>query len=278
MRKLMRACAGAVLLSIAAGCASLPYVGHDEAQIPAGWVSYGIDNRWMTCDPWELARTLREHGLTGTSVEFVGWHADARYIDNPDALREPWADFLRAMRAYKLTVLVSIVNDNMGSRKWNGPGIPLSSRLPQARRAREIVMEHGPDLLLIQPVAETQTSAGRTFERETLALCAAQGFRTCYNGGSRPAGAAGATVAAWHPTTLGDLGKPGQLVVSDCGSILAALNSGDVFGNGNPVAVQDYARRVLALRDRGFGYYGFGHSEIDKATIEAIGRALDAAR
>jgi hypothetical protein len=290
-------------LVIGGGCISIPYT-HDYGKAPHELRGAGVDNCWMNIDPWEQARLLRESDCNFTSIEFLGWPSvtGRNYWENPDPLKDKYEKYMKAMRAYRITVLVSIMNDNKGTGKYGDDGKSVSHYKTQIRRARDIVIGEGKEGVIIQPVGETRTGDGRVFEVETIQICAQRGFKTCYNRGSRPGTIDGCNYQAHHPFKTTDMGPVGCFVITDTGSILSILdtyanqgepalmmmngestslneletlrllNTGGLYGPANKAAVETHSRSVKQAGNRAYGYYGFGHKKIDKGAIEAVGK------
>jgi len=232
-------------------------------------IGYGCDNFWDTQDHPKMAKDLASAGCNITSIEFFT-HDKSKLLD-PSSLAEPFAKLLQETRKRHIVIFVCIWNDNIGNGQGDNGHHDASYYMPQMRQARDIVMSHGPEGLIVQAVAETQTSGGSKFESESAAILNAAGFKTAYNHGSRPSSKDGCWVAAYHPCSLTDMGKDGQIVISDCGIPIAFFGDGDKCAKKfNPSKCADWVGKVHAA-GRGVVVYGFWNDPYDAATIKAVG-------
>lgn len=269
-----------IILAVAAGLAWLAVWLFGRTRNPqkiAGkfQVWYGRVNTWASSGKKAVEKDVAacaKAGVAGYMIEMAGW---AR----PDAWTEEWLKqiekaylhLLRECRRRGLWLFVSVVNDNMGSGKYGDKKIPLSAVVAQARRLAEIVKEGGRDNVIVQPVAETQTSAGRQFESWCVAFLG--GFPLVYNGGSRPAGIPGGfQFRAWHPFKTSDGIPSDALAVSDTGSIIMQLGAG-LDGPARPDTLEAWARRCRGMGCPVAGYYAFQFAGHDANGIKALGRA-----
>lgn len=243
-------------------------------------VWYGRVNWWASAGKRTLRKDLIRcavEGVSGYHIEMAGWADTSGYRKqwgNDERLRdveEMYEWLVKQCRALGLWLFVSITNDNAGSGKYGDAGIPLSRVREDVTRLISIVLRNGPDNVLVQPVGETQTSAGRDIENE--AARALEGFRLVYNGNSRPTShPPWAQYHAFHPFGTTAPVPSSAIVVSDTGSIINQLCEG-LEGRGRPDAAVTWVRRV---RDQGSPvacFYHFKYKEHDKAIIKALGRA-----
>ncbi len=237
-------------------------------------VWYGRVNAWAN-DKGRLEKDVkacRKAGVKGYHIELAGWARHDAWT--PGWLKETGEMYnclLKLCRKNGLRLFVSIVNDNMGSGKYGDPKVPLSRVLPQAQQLCQIVKKYGKDNVLVQPVAETQTSAGSQFEQYCLQQLG--GFVMVYNGGSRPRGIPGGfQYRAWHPLKISDNPPKDSFVVSDTGSIILQLGHG-YDGPAHPDTLGAWARRMRQLGVPVVGYYAFKFDGHDKAGIKALGKA-----
>jgi hypothetical protein len=272
----------AVALAAIAGCATVDTLlpTRSPPAIQAGQTQcwYGRVNEWASD-----SRVLRadislcaSEGVSGYMIELASFGAGRAVWNDPAAMARVEAAYAAAVaqcRARGLWLFVSIVNDNMGSRKYGDPGIPLSAVMDQARQLCAMVKRHGPSNVAVQPVAETQTSAGKQFEAHCLKELS--GFTLVYNGASRPGGVpSGYRCRAWHPFKTSDVVPRDALAVSDTGSIIIALSSnGTLDGPGDPAAIEAWTRRIRAAGCPVAGYYAFLRKAHDPDAIRALGRA-----
>lgn len=266
-----------LVLAVVAGLAVWLLSGRRKAPPRIGgkfqtW--YGRVNTWAASEKSldKDVQAMAKAGVTGYAIELMGWARS-------DAWTDKWLDqtgaryryLLSLCRRHGLWLFVSIVNDNMGSRKYGDPGVPLSAVMPQARRLAQTVKDGGKDNVIVQPVAETTTAAGRQFE----AWCVSQfaGWPLVYNGGSRPGGIpAGYSFRAWHPFKIADKVPSDAIVVSDTGMIIAQLGVG-LDGPAKPDTLEAWARKVRASGCPVCCYYAFKFSGHDAPAIKALGRA-----
>ena len=274
-----------LLTSIVAVCLTgcitpeLPKLGKEPL------VMYGRVNTWAMSEK-NLKKdisVMREEGVDGYMIEMMGW---ARY----DAWTPNWLKDTEEQYEYLLNLcrdngkwlFVSIINDNMGSRavdvndieprKYGDPGIFLSQVMPQAQQLCQIVKKYGKDNVIVQPVAETQTSAGKAFEQYCLQQLG--GFIMVYNGGiGRPGGIPGGyQYRAWHPLKISDNPPTDAFVVSDTGNIILQLGYG-YDGAAKPDTLEAWARRIRLRGNPVVGYYAFKFNGHDAAAIKALGKS-----
>ena len=258
--------AGAI--GLLAGCASTP-------RMP--WTGYGPVNRWPDVPGFELARTCAAKSVAAVHIEFFCWAPDgnpSRYYENPDDLEAPFRSLVRACKLTNRILFVSVCNDNKGSGKYGDDRRGLSEFRPQISKALGWIKDCDWDGLYVQPVGETRTSAGAQIEAEAAGMFPAS--RLVRNTGSRPTSGGGwAAQFAYHAARLGDTVPRGAWAVTDHSTILNELG-GLYAQNYDPARVEAYAKRMLAQGSPCI-IYGFGQSNIDKGSIEALGRAVKAA-
>lgn len=239
-------------------------------------LGYGPVNHWASQDFEKWLDAQVRNNVNWVTIEFFCWNSPqedrSHYYENPDNLKKPYQKLVKECRKRNIVLMVSIVNDNKGSGKYGDDKKGLAYYKSQIRRGREIVLEEGPEGVVIQPVAETQTNEGQTFESETIDLAHQKGFKTCWNNNSRPTNSNGCTYFAYHPSSTSDIGVEGGIIVVDHGQILRELskNGKDVFGPYDPVKISSYAAKVHAGQ-RGFVHYGFGDDQVDFDIIKALG-------
>lgn len=239
-------------------------------------LGYGPVNHWASQDFEKWLNFQVQNNVNWATIEFFCWNDlnddQSGYYNNPEALREPYRKLIKECRKRKIVLLVSIVNDNKGSGKYGDNKKGLAYYKSQTRRGREIIFEEGPEGIVIQPVAETQTNEGQAFESETIALAHQNGFKTCWNNNSRPTNSNGCTYFTYHPPSTSNIGAAGSIVVVDHGQILRELSKDgkNVYGPYDPIKISNYAAKVSA-EQRGFVHYGFGDKQVDFDAIKAIG-------
>lgn len=253
--------------------------GRDPEALRAGRTlrGYGRVNWWAAAGKAALRRDLVACAAAGVeiyTIEMAGW-AESSVLRNEDRLREAcalYAWLVEQCRALGLWLLVSIVNDNAGSGKYGDQCVSLAEAGDALNALAECVRKNGAENVLVQPVAETRTDAGRAFVAHCVAVL--NGFTLVNNAGSRPTDPGGMQHFAWHPFKVADIaGAPtGALVVSDTGSIVVELG-GSLDGPGNPEKVKAFARAVRSRGCPAAVYYAFMRREHDGGAIEAMGAA-----
>lgn len=239
---------------------------------------YGRVNRWMLSRD-TLVRELNamaKAGVKGYMIEMSGWgrYSNQQWTDKwVKEVEREYNWLLGQCRARGLWLFTSIVNDNMGQGKYGDSGPRLEKVYGMAQKLIDVVRKAGKKNVFVQPVAETQTAAGRKFEQECVAKLG--GFQLVYNGsGGHPGGAAGGFQwFAVHPGKIAQDNAKGALVVSDHGLIIRELANGKLDGPGNPSKVAEFANRCRKRGNPVCGYYAFKYEKFDGKTIETLGKA-----
>jgi hypothetical protein len=245
-----------------------------------GW--YGRVNRWAVSKDTlskELDKIVKS-GCTGYLIEMSGWGSyknkqwTAKWVDEV----KEWYDWLLSeCRARKLWLFVSIVNDNMGKGKYGDTGPTLEKAYSCAQKLVDVVMAGGKDGVFVQPVAETQTAAGKKFEQYCIQKLVGKGFKLVYNGsGGHPTKPiAGMGYYAVHPSKIAATNPKDAFVVSDHGLIIRELNIGGALdGHGDPNKVKAWANKVKSQGCPVCAYYAFKVADFDGNTIKALGEVL----
>jgi len=245
-----------------------------------GW--YGRVNRWAVSKDVlkkELDQIVKR-GCSGYLIEMSGWGSyknkqwTSKWVDE---VKEWYGWLLSECRARKLWLFVSIVNDNMGKGKYGDTGPTLEKAYSCAQKLVDVVMAGGKDGVFVQPVAETQTAAGKKFEQYCIQKLVGKGFKLVYNGsGGHPTKPiAGMGYYAVHPSKIAATNPKDAFVVSDHGLIIRELNIGGGLENhGDPNKVRDWAKRIKAKGCPVCAYYAFKVADYDGDTIKALGEAL----
>lgn len=211
----------------------------------------------------------------GYGMEMAGW-ADSNVFTSDARLAE-------TIRLYKLAVTLcregniwimpGILNGNCHLNKYGSKGYTITSVWPKALQLLAAVKEMGPANQIVQPLAETQTDDGVTWEKECVKQLA--GFELAYNGNAgRPTSkAAGFTRLAYHPTKTSEKVPAGSLAVSDCGSIILQLH-GTYDGKAKADSLKAWARKchadgAILAADYAFKYNGPADTEAIKAIAAA---------
>lgn len=236
----------------------------------------GCDYNWMTLDHDVYYKLLAENGCNGQGIEFFGWSGTYNLARGLEPLKGPYMSAIKAARKCGGVLFVSLCNDNQGQGKYGDRRKPWSSHAGLAEQALQFIIAQGPANVIVQPVSETQTGWGSGFERSAMAKLNGAGFETCYNHGSRPtAPGAGSDRNAYHPFKMEDVGTADDVIVTDTGTILNALQEGGVYGVAfNDARVSTYAKRIRAAGQRDLLIYGFtGIKTADVGAMKAIGDA-----
>ena len=248
---------------------------------------YGRVNHWAD-DPRlfrEEIRLMVQNGITGYIIEMAGWKAE----DSPGgraAADSSWSRkwIRRTGRAYRrllgecrrqgIWLFVSVVNDNMGLHKYGDEGPRLQAVYPQALQLVEIIRREGPEGVVVQPVAETQTEAGASLESHCVS--ALKDFLLVYNGqgGSPRTVPPGFHFRAVHPAQLATPVPPDAFVVSDHGLLIRELTAdGSLDAPGHPQKLPQWILRHWETGVPVIGYYAFRQRELDAATLTVIGQS-----
>lgn len=288
-----------IFLLLLAGCNPDVVTKVTPVNNPREAKGLGISYNWPGKDYTLLCEALAKSGCNITDIEYMGSTVSIKHGYRPggaDALKDDYLALLKECRKRNLTLFVSIVNDNMHIKKWGQSGVHDISHFPQeCERAAQIVLEAGPANVIVQPVAETQTSRGRDYETRWLKTFNQAGFKTCYNRGSRPTSNGGAWTRAYHSCKLSDLGNGSNiLLIPDCGTAIDAytdandepavldlyldgpLYTGGNFNTGtiiNPNTAADFVRRGRAKGNGVCIYTGTGIKSVEDQipAIKAIG-------
>ena len=248
---------------------------------------YGRVNRWTISKPTLIdeLNLMQECGVSGYMIEMASW---GRYSENKE-WSEEWSEewithiekcyrhLLKSCRRRKLWLFVSIVNDNMGKGKYGDKGPKLEAVYDSATQLIEIIKKYGSKGVIVQPVAETQTSAGRRFEEDCKREL--EEFTLVYNGnGGHPKSTPdGYNFRATHPSHIVSKVANDELVISDHGVIIRELSiDGGLESKGDPAKIKTW---VEQLRNQGIavvGYYAFKYSDFDPDAIRALGDAVNA--
>lgn len=244
---------------------------------------YGRVNRW-TISKQTLRQELnlmKKCGVSGYMIEMACW---GRY--NDQAL-EPWSEqwirqieksyrhILRECRKRDLWLFVSVVNDNMGKGKYGDKGPKLEVVYDSALQLIKIIKKYGHKGVIIQPVAETQTSAGQRFEQDCLREL--KDFSLVYNGnGGHPDHTPdGYHFRATHPSHIVSSVDNDALVISDHGIIIRELSvDGGLESKGDPEKIQMWVNRLQKQGIAVVGYYAFKYADFDPEAIRALGKKI----
>ena len=238
---------------------------------------YGRVNYWneLTTIRKEIA-ACHKYGVDGYMIEMAGWKGDPDYQWTEAWLKDTdqnYKQLVKACRVKHLWLFVSIVNDNMGQHKYGDRQPKLDEVMPMAQRLAQIVKKYGTKNVIVQPVAETQTSGGEQFE--AYCIQELKDFPLVYNGsvGFPSEIISGMTYMSVHPGDINDNIPAGALSISDNGSIIRQLSINDSYdGKANPQTLIKWATHVKACHSPIAGYYAFQCRDFDKEAIKALGK------
>ena len=237
---------------------------------------YGRVNYWYL-DDGELDKDLARCKASGVDIyhiEYSGFGPTNIYVNiNTDKVRKTYKKLVKKIRALGMWLFVSVVNDNMGSGKYGDQKIPLSKLYNNALAELAFIKSCGSDNVIIQPVAETQTSVGTKFENDTKALLA--GWTLVNNGsGGRPSGNNGMAYRAVHPANIKACSQYGNAIVSsDHGLLIRELAmDGSLNGPGSPQKIAEFLKNSKAAGAPMCVYYAFQREKHDRGAIEAMGK------
>ncbi len=160
----------------------------------------------------------------------------------------------------------------MGKGKYGDTGPALEAVYNYALQLVEIIRQSGTENIIIQPVAETSTEAGRRLEEHCAEVL--KEFTLVYNGsGGYPKHCPeGFDFRAVHPSHITSTVPTDALVISDHGLIIRELSQdGGLESKGDPEKVKLWADKLSRQGVPVVGYYAFKTEEFDPATIRALG-------
>ncbi|MBR5283210.1 MAG: hypothetical protein IKU22_10585 [Alistipes sp.] len=238
---------------------------------------YGRVNGWHTSRSLlkQELDLMQECGVSGYMIELAGWGHDVGEAWNEEwinTIKKEYRHILRQCRKRDLWLFVSIINDNMGRGKYGDRGPSLEVVYDYAQQLISIIKRFGSRNVMVQPVAETQTSAGERFERE--ALTQLSDFILVYNGdgGSPKRLLEGFDFRAIHPSHITSSLPSDALIISDHGLIIRELSAdGGLQSAGDPEKVKRWAEHLHKEGVPVVGYYAFLYNGFDPATIRALG-------
>ena len=246
-------------------------------------VGYGRVNRWANGgstleESLDILRAdleaCKTYGVKCYLVEFASWGRYSANASDRVWTEAAWKLLTEFCRANGMWVFYSAFNDNQGSGKDGDPGVDLEHSQEMVAWAKGVLKAHGPANVLLQAVAETQTTYGKQLEASMAKEFKSLGWVLVYNRGSRPTGPPSPfDWAAYHPFKLNDLAEPGVMVVSDTGTIIQSLCNG-LEGAGKPDVAKAWAKQFVDQGNPLVGFYHFkwaGPSDV--ATIKALGES-----
>lgn len=246
---------------------------------------YGRVNYWWKNESlWQKEMdALVKYGGSGYMIELAGWRSSVgqeekwwtdKWVKNQLSLYSKIHDDAKERG---LWLFVSIVNDNMGSGKYGDKKqYNIGNTYDKCVKLLEGVIKDGNANVVVQPVAETQTAAGKKFEAYAKQQLMAKGFLTCYNGnGGHPSSSNGCNFYAVHPSKISASNPGNALVISDHGLIIRELNKGGALvAHGEPSKIKKFVETNKKKGCPVVGYYAFQVQDYDEGTIKALGEAV----
>ena len=240
---------------------------------------YGRVNRWTLSKQTlkDELNLMQECGVSGYMIEMASW---GRYSDCElwseewiKQIEESYRHLVKECRQRKLWLFVSVVNDNMGQGKYGDKGPKLEAVYNSALQLIKIIKKYGHKGVIIQPVAETQTSSGQRFEQDCLREL--KDFLLVYNGnGGHPSHTPeGYHFRATPPSHIVSSVDNDALVISDHGIIIRELSvDGGLESKGDPEKIQMWVNRLQKQGIAVVGYYAFKYADFDPEAIRALGK------
>jgi hypothetical protein len=230
----------------------------------------GNVNWWMRSDVRKETAKLARYGIPCYHVELFGWAGTCAYDDIGRVL-DRTRELVFWCKRRKLALFVSVTNDNQGIVKHgNTDRRRLSEFRPQITRALKALRERWWPGMYVQPVAETETAAGKAIEREAAAMFPKSHLvDNSHFTKARPS-AWGAAHVAVHRNRLADPVPRGMWDVTDNGNALNELG-GTQAQDYRDDRIEADARRA---RDAGNPYilYMFQQREMSKSDLKAVAR------
>ena len=239
---------------------------------------YGRVNDW----PWveesvlmDEVEALHAAGWDGYLIEMGGaarWdgHAesDARAI-----IAERYPALVDALADRGMVLINSVQNDNAGKGKYGDRSPPLSGQVGFSTWLVSLVAAVGrPDVVMVQPVAETESAAG--FDLEEHCASVLTNFTLINNAGSRPdAKPSWAHYNAAHPWSISGVYREDVVINDTSTAIIEVDATGDMAGPTNPDQVARFLARCEQVGALAAGVYVFNHDgDIDIATIRGAAK------
>jgi hypothetical protein len=277
MKKILAFSLVSALLLAASGCSPS---GKDKAPPPISvsktqaW--YGRVNCWAedlkTID--SDIKACAKYGVTGYMIELLSWGRYSASADKMAKTEEAYKRLLNGCRKNGMWLFVSIANDNAGQGKYGDSGPKLDGQKALLDWGLRLVLANGPKNVIVQPVAETQTSYGKSWNTAAGQALKKAGFATVNNsdGGHPKTKPSWADFNAQHPCDR-NVVVLNDLCVSDCGTIIRQL-----MGGYDTKAIPEYTRN-WAARQKGkspvAGFYAFKYlGPTDSAGIKAMGEGV----
>ena len=241
---------------------------------PAHFAAAGNVNWWGRSDPRKETKKLAKAGIPCYHIELFGW-ADSQGYDVVDKVLKALDELLCWCKRRKIALFVSVVNDNAHLAKYGNKPIDLNTKRAAITKALQHLAKYQyKQDIYVQPVGETQTSAGRWVEGEAAKYIDKR-FLVANSNGGRPTGVpAWASFFAFHKARQGDKVPAGAWDVTDHGTLLNGLGgteaqeykndriaewAGAARKAGNPAVLYMFQQRAMNesnLRTLAQAYYG----------------------
>lgn len=244
-----------------------------ETLLFGGWVN---DWCWV---PEELLRAqldaMQDAGWDGYLIEMGG---SARWRGHTEeearkVIAERYPELVDMLAARRMKLINSVQNDNAGKGKYGDKSPPLSGQTSFSHWLVGLIAAVGrPDVVLVQPVAETESAAGFALERYCATVLT--NFTLVNNAGSRPESKPSwAHYNADHPWSIEKTSKE-DIVITDTSTFIRELDSNaNMTGATDPARVMAAYQKCRSLGVKAFGLYIFDageQPEIDHATITGM--------
>jgi hypothetical protein len=235
---------------------------------PSALIGYGLVNNWFRIDPSELGELLSRNGLTLTGIEYVPWlDEEGRKGLSLRTDVEAAKRFVKVMRTYHITTLISVVN-------WNTEAPRKASTEWFLDRVREIRDQIGTNQVLLLPVSEPDRS-NKSREWQELALKEWPGGKVLNGPGGRgrPMISERADYLDWHWCSDFD-----QSTIKTTEDGFEVINNTDCTPviNPGPTRAAKMTRAALDKKAH-FLVYDFDGVKIDEQVIQAMGAAIQRA-
>lgn len=205
----------------------------------------GNVNWWGQSNPDVELDKLLATGIPAYHIELFGWGVTHGY-DDASAVIASLAKLKAACIARNLRLIVSVCNDNQGILKHgNTDGRKLKDFRNQITSALTWLRDNQWPGLYIQPVAETQTDAGREIEAQAAAMFPRSMLIFNGDGGAPKRIPSWAFISAYHKSRISDSMPRGYWDSSDHGTMLGEFG-GTTSQDYKDDKVEDFAKRAAA--------------------------------
>lgn len=237
---------------------------------PSNFAGAGNVNWWGHSNVRKETKKLAKAGIPCYHIELFGW-ADSQGYDVVDKVLKALDELLYWCKRRKIALFISVVNDNAHLAKYGNKPIDLNTKRDAISKALKHLAKHQyKQPLYVQPVGETQTSAGAWVEGVAAGVVDKK-VLVC-NTNSRPTKVPSwASYIAFHKAKQGDKVPKGAWDVTDHGTLLNWLG-----GTG----VQTYNNDRITVWAEGARsnsnpavLYMFQQKVMDKSNLQALARA-----